>query len=132
VFTARTDGPLAGFDLNMGTEAVVVGRVYARGLAVGIVRKRGELPGPGTYPIHDYADHSALPEDRFGLFTWYYDLNGETYLCRSTSGVLTLTATSNSRVQGSYRAPARCTTSNSAVPPRTVELQGTFDAVLRA
>ncbi len=128
VFSAVADGPLAGFDVEMGTPVIVVDRPYSRGLLVNVLRKRGTLPAAGTYPIHDYSEHAALPDDAFGLFAWYYDLNGATWFCTSTAGTLTLSSTSGSRVSGSYRTAARCTTASTSAGPTTVELQGTFDA----
>ncbi len=131
VFSAAADGPLAGFHVEMGTPVIVIDRLYSRGLLVNVLRKRGTLPAAGTYPIDDYSDHGALPEDAFGLFAWYYDLNGATWFCTSTAGTLTLSSTSGSRVRGSYRAAARCTNSSTSVRSTSVELQGTFDATPR-
>ena len=112
-----------GFVLALGTED------EDNGDAMLIWRAQAGVLSAGTYQFADFANTEGdIPATQFAG-TLVFSLTGEnSALCSVTSGTLTVTQSSASRLKGSINAQASCIDVSSS-SEKTITMTGNFDAI---
>ena len=110
-----------GFALALGTED-------GNNDAILFWREQAGVLGTGTYDIVDYVELETVPADKLSAMIVFEPAANSAVLCHLTTGTLTVTQSSATRLKGSITGNADCI-DVTASTEKTVTVTGNFDAI---